>query len=452
VCRVFGFDPETHTLYLARQAAGNMLGRRYRQGSNWTFVPPPETRHPFVFIDEYDKSDESVRRASLPYFQGDIHAQIEGKRYRFSPTPMLAANYPPGDGNPYAMLRPEYRRRSVMLDTRDANRREIEAAVRRFHRENPGALFDLDRIPEPAPMSDAALNLLSVVPLLLTPAGDEEYPGGRSLEIAARGYAALFHTADDTEAALAVAWAYLTVNETQPGTEQSHWRADLETVSEHVEADAETLARIVTAAQRGRRRPPEPRKSAAELDRERIAFVMHRDELAENLRGTRDLFDPRTAPGALRSDTVRMRSVWRELAAMADAATTPARLREISELTAGYSSAGEDLYRRLNPPAIESVEEPEPPSRESAEITAGVTAEITTGEPESDSANLGLVAEPPLLTAIRAALDLSRRRRRTAPAPRPAATPTAPALPGTPAVPLRMTQDDPRLRRTSRRG
>lgn len=435
-CRILGLDPGDVTLYLARQAAGNMLGRRYRRGAEWTFVPPPETRHPFVFVDEYDKSDENVRRASLAYFQGDIHAQIEGRRYRLAPTPMLAANYSPGDGNPYSMLRPEYRRRSVLLDTRNTNRRDIESAVRRFHSDHPAPLLDVERVPEPARLSDAAMSILSTAPLLLTASGDEEYPGGRSLEIATRGYAGLFHLADDTEAALAVVRAYLLVSETQTGTVREGWRRDHDLIAAHPEVDAETLAQLITRAPMTRGRAAvEPRKSQAELDRERLALAVRRDELVEALRDTRDYFDPRTAPEHLRSATVRMRSVWRELATMAEAATTPARLGEISERANEYALAAETLHEQLR--------------LHVAPVEDTGTAEL------ADPDELAPVVPQPVLLiapgmfgAVQHAMQIFQQRREATPRER---TLSAPALPGTPAIPGPMSAwSDQRLDRTQR--
>jgi len=190
---VFGLPRAQHTLTLPSQTPGSVLGRREPAlGGGQRWVPSPVAALPFVLFDEFDKADEPVRKAVLPYFQGDVEVQAEGELQRLQPTPMLAAN-PPQRGDRRGQLRWEYRRRSVLLDTAYAEDRggDIERALTAYYA-RPQQQLQLAGLPQPAnELPPPAQEVLAMLDLALTPKGRKQRPPSRALEVAVLGRASL---------------------------------------------------------------------------------------------------------------------------------------------------------------------------------------------------------------------------------------------------------------------
>lgn len=215
-CRMLGLDETQHVHFLARKARGELSGRRVQTPAGWIYERPEEMTLPFVVFDEYDKASEAQRNAANPYFQGSTVLRAERSEYDVLPVPMLIAN-PPATGDRYSVLRPEYRRRSLIIDTRFMRERrsEVELFISEAYRMTESPVISLDDVtPLITQISDDARTILRSVPELLTDAGREEFPGTPFMETLVFGYCGLYGTIDQKEAAYAVGLAYLRTAET----------------------------------------------------------------------------------------------------------------------------------------------------------------------------------------------------------------------------------------------
>jgi len=138
VCHLFGLDIPSVTVHTPAQTAGSLLGRRASTSDGYVWEPAPMTKRPLVFLDEFDKTPEPVQRQAWLYFQGYVETQAEGLVHQLRAVPLLAAN-PPARGERLAALRPEYRRRSVVLDAAGASTRALERHLKGFYAGPGGA-------------------------------------------------------------------------------------------------------------------------------------------------------------------------------------------------------------------------------------------------------------------------------------------------------------------------
>jgi hypothetical protein len=302
---VFGLPRAQHTLNLPSQTVGAVLGRREAApGGGQRWVPAPIAALPFVLFDEFDKADEPVRKAVLPYFQGNIEVQAEGETHRLLPTPMLAANTPKR-GDRLSLLREEYRRRSVVLDTAYAEHRgtDIGRALTGYYEQGRPPYLDLAALPTPpVRLPPSALAALDAVTEALTPDGQLTLPSRRMLEAAALGRAAL--AGDITElgltwAAYGIGVAYLTVTEQFPGEVNPGWALDFSALRSYLNGhgDLDTLEQVVTASRAAQAQAhARVHQSRVEREVEDLDLVKDRSALAEQLRLAAEDLDGRKVP------------------------------------------------------------------------------------------------------------------------------------------------------------
>lgn len=252
VCDLFAWPVAEHELQLPMQSAGSLLGRRNETPQGWVWEPAAATRLPFLLLDEVDKATEPVRRLAMIYAHGESQQSAEGQVHDLHPTVMLAANPPRSSRERYDVVRPEYRRRSAVLDTgfMRSRRTEVEQLLRAHYDRTPRPRLSLDRLTVPQGLSPGALATIGSLMHVLTSAGAEEFPGTRSLELAALGRCALIGPgADDRLAAVSVAIDYLHVTETVPGQIRRGWQQEAGMLRHHFGADADVL---VAALERGK--------------------------------------------------------------------------------------------------------------------------------------------------------------------------------------------------------
>jgi len=337
VCHLFGFPPALHTLHLPTQAAGSLLGRREQDGDGWRWVPAATTRLPFVVLDEFDKAEDAVQRRAWVHLHDALDQQLEGQVHELLPTPLLLAN-PPRSGFRYAQLRQEYRRRSVVLDTRAMAGRsgELEDLLARFYATTtPADRLSLERLAPPADrLGPDALEVLKMArDQALTQAGREEFPTVRVLELTTLGRMALMGpNADEQVAAYATAVAYLQATESVPGQVLERWGPDVAAVRAALGQGGEAIATALersraeraAAAQeavRGRQR-----KARAELE-----TIEHGARLAEELRQLITALDGRKVAPADKAAAAGLRKALRILATSAAQVSTRASLLEVAE-------------------------------------------------------------------------------------------------------------------------
>jgi predicted Zn-ribbon and HTH transcriptional regulator len=112
-CKLFGLDAARTIRSVPAETERSFWGRRYQTGGGaWEFRPSPVLAYPLLVLDELDKAPESTRRASLKLLQGETRVPAEDEvLVEVAPTALVLSN------GAAAMLPPEYRRRSVVLDT-----------------------------------------------------------------------------------------------------------------------------------------------------------------------------------------------------------------------------------------------------------------------------------------------------------------------------------------------
>jgi hypothetical protein len=157
--RVLGLDPAQVVRLADAETEQSLWGRREQApGGEWQLIPAVALSWPLLVLDELDKAPGDLRRSLSKLLQGEARVAGEGAQVlEIAPAVLVTMNCPP------AQVRPEYRRRAVMLDTAPlrlllASRLEIPA--RRLLNE-PGGLPRLTlaelrppRFALPAPLLD----------------------------------------------------------------------------------------------------------------------------------------------------------------------------------------------------------------------------------------------------------------------------------------------------------
>ncbi|MGH9068208.1 MAG: helix-turn-helix domain-containing protein, partial [Acidimicrobiales bacterium] len=207
--RVLGLDPARHLRSTPAETERSLWGRRQQAaGGAWSVRPAWVLGRPLLALDEWDKAAYPVQRASLKLLQGEALVPGEaGELVEVSPTVMVLGNGRAED------LPPEYRRRSVVLDTTGlVMPTDLHRRAQAFLDLLP--VLDLDALAPPAThcaeeVIDAMVEALRAA---LSPAGwamaDE-----RGLALMTLGRTA-WSGALQLEAAMTVADDYVTVAET----------------------------------------------------------------------------------------------------------------------------------------------------------------------------------------------------------------------------------------------
>jgi hypothetical protein len=113
-CNMFGLDPVRAILSVPAETERSFWGRRYQvAGGTWKLRPAPVLSYPFLGLDELDKASPPTQRACLKLLQGETRVRgEEGELVEVTPTVMVLSN------SSVSLIPPEYRRRSLTLDTR----------------------------------------------------------------------------------------------------------------------------------------------------------------------------------------------------------------------------------------------------------------------------------------------------------------------------------------------
>lgn len=297
---LFGLSKARTVRLLPSATPGSVLGRREREDGAYRWVPSPVAAGPLVVFDEFDKAEDAVRRAVLPYFQGQVEVADEDDVLRLLPTPVLTTNVP-SRGERLRLLLPEYRRRCVVLDTAYADERghDLEVALGAWD-SRPHPVLRLADVPAPpASLPEDARTLLTSLTHALTKAGRQQKPPTRALEAAALGRAAL---ARDTSiqglllATVSVAVAYLTVAEQLPGQVAPGWSLEWGAVREHLAGHGgiDQLEQVVAASRQARaeaQRAVGRARLAGEVDD--VDLLGERHALAEELKQAADALERR---------------------------------------------------------------------------------------------------------------------------------------------------------------
>lgn len=354
-CSVLGLDPVDHELYVPAQAPGSVIGRRVRADGGYSWEPAPVAGRPLVLFDEFDKADEAVRKALMPYLDGRVLVQFEGERCHLSPTPMLAAN-PPRTGDRLGHIRAEFRRRSVLLDTGYAAHRgiDLEQALHACY-ERPRRHLDLAQLRPPPALSAEARELLSSLGRALTPAGRAARPPLAALEAATLGRAALAGDVTDQGlvlAAFSVSVAYLTVTEQLAGEVETGWQLDFQALREHLDGHGgvDKLEQVVAGARAARA------QSHARVARARVAGEVEdleltgdKHELAEQLRLAAEAIDGRKVPAAAdKATAAALRAQLRKARTEVLDCRSRGRLEDLRTVAAGPLEQARSLRRRID--------------------------------------------------------------------------------------------------------
>lgn len=359
-CSVLGLDPVDHELYVPAQAPGSVIGRRVRADGGYGWEPAPVAGRPLVLFDEFDKADEAVRKALMPYLDGRVLVQFEGERCHLSPTPMLAAN-PPRSGDRLGHIRAEFRRRSVLLDTGYAEHRgvDLERALHQFY-DRPRPHLDLEQLRPPLTVTAEARELLGTLGHALTPAGRAAKPPLAALEAATLGRAALAGDVTDRGqvlAAFSVAVAYLTVTEQLAGEVAPGWHVDFEAIREHLggHGSVDKLEQVVAGARSARA------QVQARVDRARVAGDVEdleltgaKHQLAEQLRLALEAIDGRKVPApADKATAAALRAQLRKVRGEVLDCRSRGRLEDLRRVAAGPLEQAQALRRRIDQEAVD---------------------------------------------------------------------------------------------------
>lgn len=339
VCDVFGWDPAAHELHTPAESAGSLLGRRLQTEGGYVWEAAAVTRLPFVFLDELDKADEATARRAMVYLHGERRHQAEGQVHELLPVAMVAAN-PPRTGDRYAALRPEYRRRSAVLDTGAMQGRgyELEQVLERYYGTLRRPRLSLDALRPPAVLPEDARAVLESVRHVLTDAGRSDFPGGRTLALATRGRMALLGDgADAAVAAYLTACAYLQVTETVPGLVVPGWQDSLARVRE-VLGTRPGVEQLVAALERGTVEREESARAIRRARTQRASADMATAEqgatLAARLQRMHEALDGRrlqTLSAEQRDQAKGLRRTLRTLGESASRVRTPRALEEVQD-------------------------------------------------------------------------------------------------------------------------
>jgi hypothetical protein len=157
-CKLFGLDAARTVRSVPAETERSFWGRRYQTGGGvWEFRPSPVLAYPLLVLDELDKAPEPTRRASLKLLQGETRVPAEDDGLvEVAPTVLVLSN------GAAAMLPPEYRRRSVVLDTTRLveDLAELGPSARRFLDSLPVLDLGSFRVP-PRTSTDAVVDYLA---------------------------------------------------------------------------------------------------------------------------------------------------------------------------------------------------------------------------------------------------------------------------------------------------
>jgi hypothetical protein len=337
VCHLFGFPPARHTVHVPAQTAGSLLGRRDQDAGGWRWTPAPMTRLPFVVLDEFDKAEEPVQRRAWVYLHDSMDQQLEDRVHELLPTPLLAAN-PPATGDRYRALRPEYRRRSVVLDTGGMVHRggDLDDLLRAFYASTAATdRLPLERLVPPATLEPRALDVLRSVRNVLTDAGKSEYPS-RGLEMATLGRCALMGPGADHElAAFATSVAYLQATESVPGQVVDGW---MQPLGDMRAAFGEAGTSVAAALERGQAERAQVMAIATDAHRRRARIDVGIREagevLAERCRQQITALHGNKITPDRRPEAAGLRRTLRTFATTAAQVSTAASLAEVTAAAA----------------------------------------------------------------------------------------------------------------------
>ncbi len=355
-CHLLGLDPVDHTLLVPEQTEGSVRGRRELTAEGWSFSPAPATSLPLVIFDEFDKADESVRRAVFPYFHGEVDVSWEGRRFRYLPVPLIAAN--PARGDRYGHLKDEYRRRSVVLDTGETRAAVpgLDENLRAFYDdERWRGLLRLDALAPPAAELPAGFrNMMSTLRHVLLPEGVDLFCGPRALELAALGRAGLLGADSDSawaDAVVATAHDYVACMESIAGLVEPSWPQQFEALRDEISAEVD-LASLTAALDR--RRSDIKRNTAQAQSRRRaeqaedLQLVRARAEFVDQMRSALESIDGRKVPEHHRAGAAGLRAQLSRLREDGTHVRSAARLSELQELARAPLSEALALRRLVD--------------------------------------------------------------------------------------------------------
>jgi hypothetical protein len=137
VAKALWLDPETAKRLTSTETEKSLWGRREQQTKDtWVIRPAPVLGWPFVIVDELDKAPAPVRKATLRLLQGETRVPGEpGQVVEIACTALVTSN------TDATVVPPEYRRRSVVVDTAGAPVIAYDVAA--------DVLADVPRLPYP---------------------------------------------------------------------------------------------------------------------------------------------------------------------------------------------------------------------------------------------------------------------------------------------------------------
>jgi MoxR-like ATPase len=245
---LFGLDKVEHTRLVPEQTEGELLGRRYPSSEGFQYELPAVAELPVVLFDEFDKAGPDQRQMAWTYFQGRLEVMRGHHRLTLRPVPIIASNYAPG-AHRLAQLRPEYRRRAVVLDVGadKALTAHLEQDLAEFYAGHRWrGLLRLDDLRPPATEDAWARALGKLVrDKMVTEEGLELCADARALELLALGRAALYgavSAAERAEAAVFTAHDYLVCLGSVEGLVRPGWYLDLAYVALQVAPGASRSA------------------------------------------------------------------------------------------------------------------------------------------------------------------------------------------------------------------
>jgi len=335
---VFGLDPVLAIRTVSNETPGALWGRR-EQGDDglWTLVASPVLAQPFVCLDEVDKVGRELQRAVHQLMQGRALTPGEGTQVvDVAPTAYLCSNGTVGS------IREEYRRRSVVLDTRAIRSQlvDVAPAVRQILR--PGVLPVLSLTEHAPPAVELPEKLLvEVVAALRCGLTEEGFSqlDEQAFEKMGLGRAALARC-DLRTAAFATVLDYL---------------ACAGTVGE---ASGTTPPAALAAVGNGLPLAPEPGAASAERStptsgdlrrqQESVALAARRAEAASALSAEARKLDMRKIPEPYRSEAAGVRKALREWSAHAAASRSAESLAGIEEVAKEAIRKGGEILGRVH--------------------------------------------------------------------------------------------------------
>jgi hypothetical protein len=257
VAEVFALDKVDAIRTASAETPGSLFARHETTAGGRTYVPSPVLSQPFVCVDELDKAPAELRRAFMLLAQGRTRQKGEGtEQLEVRPVVLFCAN-----GTP-SVIRAEYRRRAVVLDTSPlkGQLRGAYAAMRSVFGALPRLRLDAMRPPAAELPSDLRAKVLGALAEGLTEAGYDQLDE-RAIELMALGRVPLVG-GDVRIAAFATAADYLTcartVDEAQSGIP---WA-----INEALGADPAVLGpNLAAAADEATRRRVEARSAEESL-------------------------------------------------------------------------------------------------------------------------------------------------------------------------------------------